>query len=161
MSSIMVRPMITLDIPVLAGWISATSLWQHYGVTEAIMRTKLEHGLQKSDILLVSDIDQTEGQACGLVWCILDGAFGRSAYLRMLGVRANYTGLSIGASLLEQVERISAQHTNEMFLLVSDFNTDAQRFYQRHGYAQAGSVPGYVVPDVVELLYWKRLQRSR
>ena len=45
---------------------------------------------------------------------------------------------------------------NALFLLVSDFNVDAQRFYQRHGYTQIGAIAGYVVPEVVELLFWKR-----
>ena len=41
--------------------------------------------------------------------------------------------------------------------LVSDFNTDAQHFYERHGYVRAGALAGLVLPDVTELIYWKRL----
>ncbi len=44
------------------------------------------------------------------------------------------------------------------FLLVSDFNEDAQRFYEREGYLRVGPLPGLVLPDVAELLYWKRLR---
>ena len=43
-----------------------------------------------------------------------------------------------------------------MFLLVSDFNTDAQQFYQRLGYRQVGKLDDYVVPGVSELIFWKR-----
>jgi ribosomal protein S18 acetylase RimI-like enzyme len=75
-------------------------------------------------------------------------------------VRAGYTGLGIGAALLGQAEQAAAKIAREMFLLVSDFNVDAQRFYQRQGYSPVGAIPGYVLPDVTELLYWKRLQQE-
>jgi predicted GNAT family acetyltransferase len=46
--------------------------------------------------------------------------------------------------------------TREIFLLVSDFNTDAQRFYARLGYHQVGALPDYVVRGVSELIFWKK-----
>lgn len=141
------------DIPVLAGWIAASSLWQRYGLTVPKAQAMLEQGLSRSDSLLVAAADE----ACGLAWCLPQGAFGRSAYLRLLGVNPAYTGLGIGATLLNRTEQIAAESSVELFLLVSDFNIDAQRFYQRHGYTQIGTIPGYVLPDVIELLFWKRL----
>ena len=161
MRGVSVRPLTVSDIPVVAGWIAITPLWQRYQFTEAKARSGLESGLSRADILLVSDCDNQDGRACGLAWCLREGAFGRSAYLRLLGVRAGYTGLGVGAALLEQAERAAAKITRETFLLVSDFNVDAQRFYQRQGYTPIGAIPGYVLPDVTELLYWKRLQQER
>jgi len=64
----------------------------------------------------------------------------------------------VGAALMQSVEEAASKVSHELFLLVSDFNTDAQRFYQRQGYQQVGAIPGYVLPDVTELLYWKQLQ---
>jgi ribosomal protein S18 acetylase RimI-like enzyme len=158
MPDVSVRPLTVPDIPVVVGWMVITPLWQHYQLTKAKGRSDLEAGLSRADILLVSDSGSEDGQACGLAWCLREGAFGRSAYLRLLGVRAGYTRLGVGAALLDQAERAAAQTSREMFLLVSDFNVDAQRFYQRQGYTPIGSIPGYVLPDVTELLYWKRLQ---
>ena len=40
---------------------------------------------------------------------------------------------------------------------MSDFNEHARRFYRRLGYAEIGRIPGYVTPDAVELLLWKRV----
>jgi hypothetical protein len=48
--------------------------------------------------------------------------------------------------------------SSDLFLLVSDFNHDAQRFYQRQGYQQIGAIPGYVLPDVSELIFRKRFK---
>jgi len=41
--------------------------------------------------------------------------------------------------------------------LCSDFNTDAQRYYEKHGYSRVGAIPDYVVPGITELIYRKRL----
>ncbi len=86
------------------------------------------------------------------------GAFGRSPYLRLIGVRPDCTDLGIGAALLAAVEDQARAISNDVFLLVSDFNADAQRFYRRHGYEQIGAIPGYVLPDVTEFLMRKRLK---
>ena len=159
--NVSVRPLTVSDIPVVAGWIVATPLWQRYQLMESRARSGLESGLSRADILLVSDCDHENGRACGLAWCLREGAFGRSAYLRLLGVRAGYNGLGIGAALLDYAEQAAAKITRDMFLLVSDFNVGAQRFYQRQGYTRIGAIPGYVLPDVTELLYWKRLPPER
>ena len=39
---------------------------------------------------------------------------------------------------------------------MSDFNAAAQAFYGRLGYEQIGTIPGYVVPGVSELIFRKR-----
>ena len=157
MPDVSIRPLMAPDIPLIAGWMVATPLWQRYRLTEANARSNLEQALSRADLLLVADVNNENGQACGLAWCLRDGAFGRSAYLRILGVQDSHTGLGIGAALLSRAEQTAAASTTAMFLLVSDFNVEAQRFYQRQGYSQTGAIPGYVLPDVTELLYWKRL----
>lgn len=157
MTAVIVRPMTHADIPAVVDWVVPSPLWQRYKLTEPQMFASLEQGLRESDILLVADTELANGQACGLAWCMLRGAFGRSAYLRLFGVRGDHTGRGIGVVLLRQTEQLVSQSSNALGLLVSDFNTSAQRFYQREGYAQIGAIPGYVLPDVTELLFWKRL----
>jgi ribosomal protein S18 acetylase RimI-like enzyme len=72
-------------------------------------------------------------------------------------VRKELARAGVGAALMRSIEEAAVKVSREIFLLVSDFNTDAQRFYQRQGYQQIGAIPGYVLPDVTELLYWKQL----
>lgn len=152
-----IRHMARSDIPVVAGWLAASPLWQRYELAESQAQANLERGLQQTDILLVADTEFAKGQACGLAWCIPKGAFGRSAYLRLLGVRDDHTGRGIGAILLQQAEQTAARSSHDMFLLVSDFNTSAQRFYQREGYQKVGALPDYVVTGITEFIFWKRL----
>ena len=144
------------DIPVVARWMITVPLWQRYQLNASDVSAQFAQALKQDHILLVAD-QAPEDRCCGFVWCVPDGAFGRSSYIRLLGVQAEHTGAGIGAALLAQAERTAAEASGDMFLLVSDFNLAAQRFYRRHGYQQVGAIPGYVLPDVTELIFWKRL----
>jgi ribosomal protein S18 acetylase RimI-like enzyme len=159
MESVSIRPMTPDDIPVVADWITAVPLWQRYGLDAASVRSQFKKALHQLDILLVADLG-AQNRACGFTWCLPDGGFGLSAYLKLIGVRQGLTGSGIGLALLSRTEDIAAEMSSDMFLLVSDFNEGAQRFYRRHGYQQIGAVPGYVLPDVDELIFWKRLRKA-
>jgi ribosomal protein S18 acetylase RimI-like enzyme len=152
----MIRALRSDDIPTVAAWIPTVPLWIHYSVTTAQVEAQLKQALMDGDLLLVADIE-SEGSANGMAWCLKDGAFGRSAYLRLLGVQNGYTSNGAGAALLQETEQNIREVQPDLFLLVSDFNEGAQRFYQRQGYQQVGAIPGYVLPDVTELLFWKSL----
>ena len=72
--------------------------------------------------------------------------------------RASYPGVPCfpyDPALLTEVE--SQAKSRDLFLLTSDFNEGAQRFYRRMGYTQIGAIPSYVVPDVTELIFRKQL----
>lgn len=146
--------MTSADIPACAHLMAESPLWVRYGVTVASATARFESGLAEGATLLVADVDGTVG---GFVWCAVRGAFARSGYIPLIGVQPGSTGQGLGALLLEHAEAHFSQTSSDVFLLVSDFNTSAQRFYQRQGYRQVGAVPDYVLPGVSELIYWKRL----
>ena len=145
-----ILPMLPQDVSPIAHWMVEMPLWQRYGVTETGANAQFNDGIQRGDLLLVAGTN-----VCGFAWCLRNGGFGRSAYLRLIGVRADCAGQGIGAALLTEVEAQS--QSRDLLLLVSDFNEGAQRFYKRMGYEQIGAIPGYVVPDVTELIFRKRL----
>lgn len=151
-----IRPMTTDDIPLVVQWMVEIPLWQRYRLTAERARSQFETALVNQDMVLVADQDSS--RACGFAWCLPKGMFGRSPYLKLIGVRQDQASAGIGAALLAAVEQ--AVQSDMLFLLVSDFNYDAQRFYQRHGYQRIGVIPGYVLADVNELLFWKRLSTS-
>lgn len=153
-----IRPVEADDLLPLAQWIETIPLWQRYGLTASKARLQLMRGLSAGDVLLVADCPAaSQERACGLAWCVPGGAFGRSMYLRLLGVHPALAGQGIGRALLEQAEAAALDVGSDLFLLVSDFNHDAQRFYRRQGYEQVGAIPDYVVPGVTELIFRKRL----
>lgn len=157
MTNLTIRPMTSEDIPIVAEWMVQIPLWQRYRVTLAAAQSQFKHGLAQQEMLLVADALSLH-RAVGFTWCLPKGGFGLSAYLKLIGVHPDQTGSGIGAALLTETERMAFAHgSSEMFLLTSDFNSAAQRFYRRQGYEQIGRIPAYILPGVAELIFWKRL----
>jgi GNAT superfamily N-acetyltransferase len=144
-----IRVMTTADFKPLADWMVTVPLWQRYGLTVERAITRFRAAQAQDDWLFTAE----DEHPIGFAWVIPQGAFGRSAYLRLIGVHPNYTSGGVGAALLNMAETYAR---DALFLLVSDFNIDAQRFYERQGYIQIGAIPDYVVVGVTELIYWKR-----
>lgn len=148
---ISIRPLVTADIPSIANWVAATPLWQRYKVTESSFAERLTAGLANNAAIYVAGRD---GQAVGFVWLVEHGAFNRGAYVQLIGVRHDARSGGIGRALMEFAE--AKGNSPDMFLLVSDFNLDAQRFYARLGYKQVGKLDDYVVQGITEIVFWKR-----
>jgi [ribosomal protein S18]-alanine N-acetyltransferase len=163
-----IRPMQPADLPACARLMADNPLWQRYNVTYDSALRRLSDGLARQAGLLVAEQD---GAVQGFVWVVLRGAFQRSGYIPLIGVRPGTQGRGLGAALLSAAEAIVAAGSidaagstetagaDDIFLLVSDFNTRAQAFYQRQGYEQVGAIPDYVLPGVSELIFRKRLKK--
>lgn len=148
-----IRPMTWADVPAVAAILADNRLWQRYGVTVESATQRLERGLAAGATLAVAEVT---GQVAGFVWYVAEGAFQRSGYIMLLGVAPGAHGQGIGRALLAHAEAALFAASSSILLLVSDFNGEAQRFYQRCGYAQVGVLPDYVLPGVSELIYAKR-----
>ncbi len=141
------------DIPSLARLMAGDPLWQRYGVTEESAARRLAGGLEQAATILVADED---GACLGFVWYVGRGAFARSGYIMLIGVQPGARSRGVGRALVARAEAAMFAGVDDIFLLVSDFNEPAQRFYQGLGYTQVGSIPDYVVPGITELIYRKR-----
>jgi ribosomal protein S18 acetylase RimI-like enzyme len=150
---LVVRPFHTADAAACGAIVGTTPLWHRTGTTADRAVHFLTTAAAAGDTLLVLD----DGDVAGFAWIDRRGAFGRSAYLRMIAVAPDRRSSGLGARLLAAFETIAVQEGPDAFLLVSDFNADARRFYERHGYGEVGRIRGYVTPDVDEILMWKRL----
>ncbi|RMF78224.1 MAG: GNAT family N-acetyltransferase [Chloroflexi bacterium] len=157
--SITVRPLQYDDITAVTRWMMAIPLWQRYDLTAEKIQDELKQALEADDILLTADSGD-DCRACCLAWAMPRAVFGRSAYLKRFAVAESSAGRGVGSALLTATEQRVAQSHNDMMLLVSDFNHGAQRFYRRHGYVQIGALPGYAIPDITELIFWKRLKTT-
>ncbi|MFT3912972.1 MAG: GNAT family N-acetyltransferase [Anaeromyxobacteraceae bacterium] len=151
-----IRPLQAGDVAPLARALAPLPLMQRYGRAEAALARDLEAALARGDGLVTAL--GPGGVPAGLAWFLPTGTLGMGAYLRLIAVAPGHEGRGVGAALLEAYERAAAVAGKHAFLLVSDFNEGAQRFYERHGWTRSGQLPGLVLPDVTELLYWKRLR---
>ena len=152
--SMNIRPMLESDVMPLARLMALTPLWQHYNVTEATAAMRLSEGLACGATIAVAELN---GEPVGFVWYVKCGAFDRSGYIKLIGVKPERRGNSIGRGLMQHAEAILFASSPDIFLLVSDFNHDARKFYARLGYNQVGAIPDYVMPGITELILHKRL----
>jgi ribosomal protein S18 acetylase RimI-like enzyme len=151
-----IRPLDAAEIPALAGALAAVPLMVRYGRGAAALARALEAGRGRGDGLLVAE--DGGGAARGLAWFLPAGTLALGGYLKLIAVLPGGEGEGTGAALLRAFEAETARASAHAFLLVSDFNEGARRFYAREGYREVGPLPGLVLPDVAEVLYWKRLR---
>jgi ribosomal protein S18 acetylase RimI-like enzyme len=150
-----VRDAVPGDLAGLAAAVWDLPLLRRYGTTEPGLRRNLEDALVRGEGLLVVT---REDEPVGFAWFLEQGAFALGGYLRLIALRPGQQGLRLGGRLLDEVERRVAARSRALFLFVSDFNVDAQRFYRRRGYQHTGTLQAFVRPDIDELVYWKRLR---
>jgi ribosomal protein S18 acetylase RimI-like enzyme len=152
--SVIVRPITPTDVEACARIMAENPLWQRYGVTLASARKRLSGAVAAEETIFVAE---RAGEVMGFVLCVERGAFARSGYIPLIGVHPDAAGQGVGRALMDRAEAFLSQISPDIFLLTSDFNQGAQRFYQRRGYRQVGALPDYVLPGVTELILWKRV----
>jgi GNAT superfamily N-acetyltransferase len=149
------RPAAAADLPPLAAGLARLPLLVRYGRGAARLEADLAAALARGDGLLLA---AEGGRPAGLAWFLREGTLGMGGYLKLMAVLPEAQARGTGAALLAAFEAEVAAASAHAFLLCSDFNAQAQRFYERHGWARAGALPALVLPDVAELVYWKRVR---
>jgi GNAT superfamily N-acetyltransferase len=150
-----IRPVTEADVVPLAASLAGLPLMVRYGRTAALIEADLRAALARGDGLLARE---GPGGLQGLAWFLRGGTLGMGGYLRLIATLPGAQGTGAGSALLAAFEAEVARESRHAFLLVSDFNAEAQRFYERRGWTRAGALPGLVLPDVAEIIYWKRLR---
>lgn len=84
--------------------------------------------------------------------------FARGGYLRAIGVDPAMRRHGIGSALLSFAEQETARLSQNLFLCVSSFNRQAQKFYKGQGYTHAGNLPDLIRQGETERIFWKRLR---
>ncbi|MFH1530728.1 MAG: GNAT family N-acetyltransferase [Pseudomonadota bacterium] len=150
---ITIRDVEVEDIDALVEIVQGQPLWERYGYRPSRVKSDLLGAMESADTVLVAEAG--EG-AVGFIWLQGKAAFSRSPYLRVLAVCRGSEGQGIGGLLLRRGEESMNGAGGGMFLLVSDFNRDAHRFYLREGYCEVGRIPDYLVQGISERLMFKR-----
>ena len=131
-----------------AAWLTASEPWITLGFDQA----KSEWALRRTGLERWVAVD-AENTPVGIAVLNFGGPF--VGYLQILCVAPKHRGKGIGSALIGFAEEtIFARHSN-MFLCVTDFNTDAQRLYARLGFEQVGRLDDFLVTGHAELLLRK------
>lgn len=153
-----IRPMSPNDLDAVAEIVDLNPLWHRYQFRAQEANVCFENAIsQPNDRLLVSV--NKKDTITGFAWFQPTGGLGRAGYLRLIGVHPKFQGKGFGKLLLQSAEECCQGRA--MMLLVSEFNDRGIAFYEREGYERAGSLPGFVLPDVNEVIMWKRTQESQ
>ena len=143
------------DIPSIAAWMSADPHWQTYGMTVSSIVSDFYDALTHDDLVIVAE---SEHQVGGFAWVMPYGMFGAHPYLKRIGVDPSRTGQSMGAALMNHLERhFAANNAQYLYLLVGSQNPRAEAFYRRRNFVQLAAFPDFAVPGIEERLYRKEL----
>ncbi len=130
---LMLAPMSAAAADVLGAGAAVIDPWAHYGFDAARMTSLLEAS--------------REGVANYQVEC--------GSALQMLFVTPACQRRGIGTAILTWLESEAHGHFRNLWLCVSAFNTDAQRFYRAHGFERVATLEGLMRAGDDELLMRK------
>jgi ribosomal protein S18 acetylase RimI-like enzyme len=148
-----VEPATLEDLAFLAEPLAALPLFVPYGLTGPTLRDRWAKAHAHGEGFLVA---KEGAERLGLAWFLKTGTFGPGAFLKTLALMPGAQGKGVGAALLTAFEHACGLAFAGFFVMVSDFNPRAVRFYARHGYEEVGRLPGFSSPTVAEILLWKR-----
>lgn len=112
-------------------------------IVDAIKRKEIYIALNKND------------NCIGFMGIVPKGCFAQFPYLSILAVKKKYRNRSIGKLLLEKFESLAFKESNRAFVLCSDFNKEAHRFYKRYDYKKCGEIPNLYKEGINELIFVK------
>jgi len=132
---------------------AAIGPWAHYGFDGQ----KLAAGFKSSNAGSLHRFQvECGGELAGAVIVVCPWLAG--PYLQMLAIQPSHQKHGIGARILDWLEAEARTEFRNVWLCVSGFNVDAQRFYAAHGYTQVATLDGLMREGDDELLMRKRLK---
>lgn len=85
----------------------------------------------------------------------------RGPYIQMFALLPGFQGHGIGSQILHWVEADArGKSERNLWVCASDFNSDALRFYERHGFARVALLEGLVSSTISEVLLRKQLDEA-
>ena len=156
---IQVRDALPADLAACAAMAVDSEIGRRYGFEAAGLEAKLAAALAAGAIIVVAETvagagngapgSGTDGRGlAGFAWVDPKGAFGSAPYLKLIAVDSAARSSGIGAALLAEFERRTADSGRLWTLLVSDFNARAKAFYEMHGYSEAGRLADFAIQGV-------------
>ena len=148
MNKIVIRPLRdAAEARLCAEFVGASEPWITLGVSVQMAFERLTDSSREVHVALQG------GQICGVLSLFLAGPL--NGYIQLLAVHPEFRGRGIGTRLVAFAEQKIFLQSPNVFLCVSSFNRQAQKFYARLGYKRIGEFPDYVVKGHSEILMRK------
>jgi diamine N-acetyltransferase len=146
------RPLTPDEATSIGAMAAAMDPWARYPITAdhlADFFARVEPGAPRFGI-------QVAGTLVGVIAVRTEWFAG--PYIQTFVLSPNCQGRGVGSRVLAFIEA-EARRTNQrnLWVAASDFNIDAHRFYERHGFSRAATVPALLRDDRDEILFRKRL----
>ena len=111
----------------------------------------VKEGLKQGTLFVA----KAQDDCIGFAYYIPNGIFHSFPLLHLLAVKETHRGKGVGKKMLEFIEKLMVK--NKLFLVVSDFNPNAKKFYEKNGYRQAGAIPNLYRNGITEYLMFKEI----
>ena len=131
--------------------LSVLSPWS----TLSISALDLTSYLSRADPALHRYSILIEGKLAGVV--AIRSPWLRGPYLELLAVLPGFQRRGIGRHVLEWMEREVRGKRDNLWVVTSDFNAPALKFYAAHGFEITGTLQGLVRENLDEILLRKQL----
>lgn len=129
-----------------------SALWDAYFRDNPAHEAALEEMISKKQVYVATD---KNNKCAGFMGVINNGCFHKFSYLATIAVQKKYRNKGIGETLVKKFETIGFKKADRVFILVSDFNKQAQKFYRKLGYKKVGNIPDLFKIGVSENLLVK------
>jgi ribosomal protein S18 acetylase RimI-like enzyme len=147
-----IAPLSVGDGDRLGALFAAIDPWAAYGYPAAALSkflSAVEPGAPRFAL-------QVGGEVAGAA--VIRTAWLRGPYLQFIGVTPAHQNSGLGSAVLDWMEREArAARERNLWVAVSEINTDAQRLYERHGFFQAARLDDLAWDGRTEILMRKRL----
>ena len=134
---------------ICAEMIANSKPWTTLGITYDQVMITLEDTLNE---VFVSYIKE---EIVGTIIIQTKGAF--SGYLKSIAVKTGWRDKHLGKLMMEFIENQIFSKSANVFLCVSSFNLNAQKFYLKLGYEIIGELKNYMVEGHNEILMRKTI----
>ncbi|KAF7321733.1 N-acetyltransferase domain-containing protein [Mycena kentingensis (nom. inval.)] len=110
--------------------------------------SKFYHDILKPEVEEFCKLVYYNDIPVGIVCCVLESKDGETAlYLATLGILAPYRSRQLGSTTLELILDAATTQVkpkiDRIYLHVQTSNSDAKRFYERHGFVETGVQENY------------------
>ena len=151
-STLVIAPLAAAEVARLAAVFAAINPWAAYGYPASALSNFLSDAEVGAPRFALQIGEELAGAA------VIRTAWLRGPYLQFIGVVPAHQNHGLGSAVLDWMEaEARAAKERNLWVAVSEINSDAQRLYEHHGFTPAAQLDDLVWDGRTEILMRKRL----